>query len=65
MRYTVLCPVCGAINKGLDLLETNGTMECIACRKKTVGLLMSVPSRLPRISAGRTGTGAGCRKYRK
>ncbi len=47
MKYTVKCPCCGAVNTGLDLLETNGTMECIYCGKKIVGLLLSVPKKLP------------------
>jgi len=47
MKYTVKCPCCGAVNAGLDLLETNGSMECIYCGKKIVGLLLSVPKKLP------------------
>lgn len=47
MKYTVKCPCCGTINAGLDLLETNGSMECISCGRKIVGLLLSVPKKLP------------------
>ena len=25
------CPFCGEINKGINLAETRGTMECIHC----------------------------------
>ena len=47
MKYTVKCPCCGTVNTGLDLLETNGSMECITCGRKVVGLLLSVPKKLP------------------
>lgn len=27
----VICPVCGAVNRSLNLEETDGWMECISC----------------------------------
>lgn len=46
-RYNVECPICGAMNKNLNLDETGGWMECDSCGK-VVGLpkymrLISVP----------------------
>lgn len=35
--YDCMCPVCGHINYGLDLVETSGDMECEQC-----GLLVTV-----------------------
>lgn len=29
--YDLICPCCGELNKGIDLIETQGTMECIHC----------------------------------
>ncbi len=34
-RYDVKCPICGAVNRGLDLEETNGWMECEKCGNAT------------------------------
>lgn len=31
MLYTVKCPNCGAVQKGLDLKETNGSVVCSEC----------------------------------
>lgn len=31
MLYTVKCPKCGAVQKGLDLKETNGSVVCSEC----------------------------------
>ena len=31
VRYDIKCPVCGTINRGLDLEETDGWMECDKC----------------------------------
>lgn len=30
-RWNVTCPVCGALNCGLYLEETGGSMECAVC----------------------------------
>ncbi len=30
-RENVRCPVCGTMNRSLDLHETDGYMECIEC----------------------------------
>lgn len=30
-QYDVMCPVCGTVNKGLYLEETNGWMICEHC----------------------------------
>lgn len=32
MQYNEKCPVCGTINKGLNLEETNGWFECEHCK---------------------------------
>ncbi len=32
MQYDEKCPVCGTINKGLNLEETNGWFECEHCK---------------------------------
>ena len=34
MLYTVICPYCGAEQKGLDLKETNGSVVCSKCDKQ-------------------------------
>lgn len=31
----VVCPLCGTVNKSLDLEETDGWMECEHCREAT------------------------------
>lgn len=31
MLYDEKCPLCGTVNKGLDLEETNGWFECEKC----------------------------------
>lgn len=30
-QYNVVCPVCGHVNRGLYLWETQGWMECDRC----------------------------------
>lgn len=32
--YNCICPVCGHMNYGLDLVETSGDMECEQFRKR-------------------------------
>ncbi len=34
MLYTVICPYCGAQQKGLDLKETKGSVVCSKCEKQ-------------------------------
>ncbi len=34
-QYDVKCPICGTVNKGLYLEETNGWMECENCHTTT------------------------------
>ncbi len=34
MLYTVKCPKCGAVQKGLDLKESNGSVVCNKCDTK-------------------------------
>lgn len=31
MLYTAKCPYCGAMQKGLDLKETSGSVVCFEC----------------------------------
>jgi len=33
LSYDVVCPYCGAENKGLYLAETDGMMECDCCHE--------------------------------
>ena len=33
--YDVKCPICGKVNRGLYLEETEGWMECDQCRNAT------------------------------
>lgn len=33
MLYSAICPKCGAVQKGLDLKETNGSFVCSNCKK--------------------------------
>jgi len=35
MGYNVECPICGTLNKNVDLYETNGWMECSCCGQLT------------------------------
>jgi ribosomal protein L37AE/L43A len=35
--YDVVCPICGTLNKNLNLEETDGWMECEKCQH-TVGI---------------------------
>lgn len=34
-QFNVICPLCGTVNKGLYLEETDGWMECEKCHNKT------------------------------
>ena len=29
--YDLKCPCCGALNRSINVIETQGTMECIYC----------------------------------
>ncbi len=42
-QYDVTCPVCGTLNKGLFLEETDGWMECVHCHTKTKDLRFLPP----------------------
>ena len=35
MKYDIRCPICGAVNRGLYLEETDGWMECEKCGNVT------------------------------
>lgn len=35
-QYDVKCPICGTVNKGLFLDETEGWMECEHCHTVTM-----------------------------
>ncbi len=43
MEYNEKCPICGAMNKGLNLDETNGWFECEKCGSVVNTLRVSVP----------------------
>ena len=34
-RFDIKCPICGTLNRGLDLEETDGWMECEKCGTAT------------------------------
>lgn len=40
----VICPICGTVNRSLDLDETDGWMECESC-KNVVQVLEYVKTR--------------------
>lgn len=42
--YNVKCPVCGKVNVGLDLEETDGWMECDGCGSITQSQTHKKPS---------------------
>lgn len=31
--FSVICPVCGSLNRGVYLEETQGRVECCVCKK--------------------------------
>lgn len=35
-QYDVMCPICGTLNKGLFLEETDGWMECEHCHAEVM-----------------------------
>jgi hypothetical protein len=39
--YDKICPICGTLNKNLNLEETEGWMECEHCKEK-VGFIETV-----------------------
>ena len=39
-KINVICPVCGCVNKNVDLDETEGWAEC--CKRETVFMAMPV-----------------------
>ena len=39
-RYNIPCPVCGTINRDIELQETDGWMECEKCH--TVARVLSL-----------------------
>ena len=43
----VMCPVCGTVNKSLDLEETDGWMECEHCGQVTQHLKYVKTRRIP------------------
>lgn len=32
-NFSVICPVCGSLNRGVYLEETQGRVECCICKK--------------------------------
>lgn len=51
-RINVKCPICGSINEGVDLVETEGWVECSCCKtdfmapcytKRLIAALNSIP----------------------
>lgn len=37
-RFDVKCPICGTINKGLYLKETEGHFECAKCKSQIIDI---------------------------
>lgn len=46
-RFDVKCPICGTINKGLYLKETEGHFECTTCKNHIVDMRFLSRNRLP------------------
>ena len=53
-----VCPVCGQINRGLYLDETDGFMECERCKEVSIVLLQS-PENVNRWRSRRIGRPVG------
>ena len=51
-QQDVKCPICGCVNKGLYLDETDGCMECIKCRNVVRVPPTQKVKRLPVINMG-------------
>ena len=51
--YDAVCPACGKVNRGLDLKETDGWMECEACRSVTRTPVFAETLRISASSAGK------------
>ena len=45
--YDVVCPICGAINRNLDLEETDGWMECEECKNTSLTRVSDNSTRIP------------------
>lgn len=43
----VICPICKAVNKSLDLEETDGWMECESCGEVTQQMQYVTTRRVP------------------
>lgn len=51
-KQDIKCPICGCVNKGLYLDETDGCMECIKCRNVVRVRPTQKIKRLPVINMG-------------
>ena len=47
MTYDIACPICGRINRGLYLEETEGWMECECCGNSSQDLSFRKKARSP------------------
>ena len=41
--YDLCCPICGAVNRGLYLEETDGWMECEKCGNVIQSIVADLP----------------------
>ncbi len=46
-RYDIKCPICGTLNRDLDLEETEGWMECEKCGTATQAIGILPTFRIP------------------
>ena len=46
-RFDIKCPICGTLNRSLDLEETNGWMECEKCGNATQRIVEHPKVRIP------------------
>ena len=46
-QYDVKCPICGAINKGLYMKETDGWMVCEQCKNEVQLLQYAQTVKIP------------------
>lgn len=46
-KYDVKCPICGEVNRGLFLDETDGWMECEKCMNTVQLLVYARTKRIP------------------
>ena len=51
-RYDIKCPICGTVNRNLDLEETDGWMECEKCGTATQTFGIRPAVKIPVVCSG-------------